>query len=257
VSDELVLLKKDGVITWVTINRPKALNAFNTEVLRSLRAAVEQIRNDAGTKVVIVTGAGEKAFVAGADITEVQKMSPLEAKDFSDLIHATLDEIAALPQPVIAAINGFALGGGCELALACDLRIAADTAKLGLPEVAIGVFPGGGGTQRLPRLVGSARAKYLIFTGEAITAAESERIGLVNKVVPRENLVDEVMALAIKISAQGPLAVRLAKEAVNKGAGMELGEAQALEAGLFALVFSSPEQKEGMTAFIEKRKPNF
>lgn len=256
-SDELVLLKKDGVITWVTINRPKALNAFNTEVLRSLRAAVEQIRNDAGTKVVIVTGAGEKAFVAGADITEVQKMSPLEAKDFSDLIHATLDEIAALPQPVIAAINGFALGGGCELALACDLRIAADTAKLGLPEVAIGVFPGGGGTQRLPRLVGSARAKYLIFTGEAITAAESERIGLVNKVVPRENLVDEVMALAIKISAQGPLAVRLAKEAVNKGAGMELGEAQALEAGLFALVFSSPEQKEGMTAFIEKRKPNF
>lgn len=256
-SDELVLVKKDGVVTWVTINRPKALNAFNTEVLRCLREVVAQIRKDNGTKVVIITGAGEKAFVAGADITEVQKFSPLDAKEFSELAQGTLDDIANLPQPVIAAINGFALGGGCELALACDLRIAADTAKLGLPEVAIGVFPGAGGTQRLSRLIGSARAKHLIFTGEAISAAESEHIGLVNKVVPRDDLVNEVMALATRISAQGPLAVRLAKEAINRGAGMELGEAQALEAGLFALVFSSPEQKEGMSAFIEKRKPSF
>jgi enoyl-CoA hydratase len=167
-----------------------------------------------------------------------------------------LDDLAALPQPSIAAINGFALGGGCELAMACDLRIAADTAKLGVPEVALGVFPGAGGTQRLPRLVGPARAKYLVLTGEVISAEESERIGLVNKVVPKDKLVEEVTALAQKLAAQGPQAVRLAKQSIDGGAGMDLKSAQALENSLFALTFGD-EQKEGMSAFIEKRKPNF
>lgn len=255
-SEESVLLRKDGAITWVTINRPKALNALNSDVVQGLRASVEQIREDEETRVVAITGAGEKSFVAGADITEMREMTPLMARALSERLQRVLDDLSDLPQPTIAAINGFALGGGLELALACDLRIAVTTAKLGVPEVALGVFPGAGGTQRLPRLIGPAWAKYLILTGEMISAEQSERIGLVNKVVPADKLEEEVRALADRIAAMGPQAVRLAKQAVNKGADIGLEAAQALERSLFALTFGE-EQKEGMTAFIEKRKPNF
>ena len=255
-SEDTVLLRKEGSFAWITINRPKSLNAINSEVTKKLGEVVRELRDAIDIKVVIVTGAGEKAFVAGADIMEMHNITSLEAKALSARMQQVLDELAALPQPSIAAINGFALGGGCELAMACDLRIAADTAKLGVPEVALGVFPGAGGTQRLPRLVGPARAKYLVLTGEVISAEESERIGLVNKVVPKDKLVEEVTALAQKLAAQGPQAVRLAKQSIDGGAGMDLKSAQALENSLFALTFGD-EQKEGMSAFIEKRKPNF
>jgi enoyl-CoA hydratase len=256
-SEETVISQISEGIAWITINRPKAMNAINTAVLVNLKKIIDQLKNDQSTKVVILTGAGEKAFVAGADIGEMQNFTPLQARAFSVMGQEALNSLANLPQPVIAAINGFALGGGCELALACDLRIAARNAKLGLPEVGLGVIPGFAGTQRLPRLIGQARAKQLIFSGEIISAEESERIGLVNKVVEQTELREQVLAMATKIAAQGPQAVRLAKEAINQGGEMELAGAQVLESNLFAVIFSSDQQREGMTAFIEKRKPNF
>jgi enoyl-CoA hydratase len=252
-----ILLTKGGGIATLTVNRPKSLNALNRETLEELLRCCRELAEDQEVRVVIITGTGEKAFIAGADISAMQPLDALAAREFGRLGHRVMAAIESLPQPVIAAINGFALGGGCELALACDIRLAADNARFGQPEVNLGVVPGFGGTQRLPRLIGKGPACELLFSGEMIDAAEALRLGLVNRVVPRAELQTVAVALAEKIASRGPLAVRLCKEAVNKGLEMGLAEACAHEAELFALCFASAEQKEGMAAFLEKRPARF
>lgn len=248
IADEIALL---------TVNRPKALNALNLETLRELRHFFSAVQEDAGVKVVIVTGAGEKAFVAGGDLAGMALMGPLAARESALLAQEVLNRIEQGRKPVVAAVNGYALGGGCELAMACDLRIAAETARFGQPEVNLGIIPGWGGTQRLPRLVGKGRALELLLTGEMIDAAEAWRIGLVNKVVPAERLLEEARALAGKIAGKGQVAVRLCKEAVVNGLELESLRAVAMEADLFALCFATADQKEGMRAFLEKRTACF
>lgn len=252
-----LLYEVDGGIGIITINRPKALNALNGATMRELNELLDVIAQDSSVKVVIITGSGEKAFVAGADITEMQSMSAVEGRNWGKLGQAVFDKLENLPQPVIAAVNGFALGGGCELAMACDIRIASDKAKFGQPEVTLGITPGFAGTQRLPRLIGKGRAKELLFTGDMIDAAEAYRIGLVNKVVPPEELMATAKAMAQKIMSRAPVAVQLCKAAVNEGMDMDLQSAVAYEAEVFGLCFATADQKEGMTAFIEKRKANF
>lgn len=252
-----LLLAKEEAIATVTINRPKALNALNRDTLLEMRECFRNLAEDRAVRVVIVTGAGEKAFVAGADISFMQGLDPIAGKAFGKLGHEVLRTIENLPQPVIAAVNGFALGGGCELALACDMRMASSNAKFGQPEVNLGIIPGFGGTQRLPRLVGKGLANELIFSGNIIDAEEACRIGLVNRVFAPENLLLECRALALKIATRGPGAVRLCKEAVNNGLEMDLQRACVYEADLFSQCFSSFDQKEGMSAFLEKRAPNF
>ena len=252
-----ILLTRGGGIATLTVNRPKSLNALNRETLEEMLNCYRELAGDPTVRVVIITGAGEKAFIAGADISAMQPLDPLAAREFGRLGHRVMAAIENLPQPVIAAINGFALGGGCELALACDIRLAADNARFGQPEVNLGVVPGFGGTQRLPRLIGKGPACELLFSGEMIDAAEALRLGLVNRVVPGAELQAAAVALAEKIASRGPLAVRLCKEAVNKGLEMGLAEGCAHEAELFALCFASGEQKEGMTAFLEKRPARF
>jgi enoyl-CoA hydratase len=251
------LLEKDQAIATVTINRPKSLNALNKETLEEMLACFRELGEDRSVQVVIITGAGEKAFVAGADISFMQGLNPDQGKAFGRLGHAVTRIIENLPQPVIAAINGFALGGGCELALACDIRLAGDNAKFGQPEVNLGVIPGFGGTQRLPRLIGKGLANELLFSGKIIDAEEAGRIGLVNRIIPRENLMTECRELALMICSRGPAAVRLCKEVVNNGMEMDLNRACSYEADLFALCFAGEEQKEGMAAFLEKRPPKF
>ena len=252
-----LLVDRDGEIATVTINRPKSLNALNSEVLTELGQAFSLLATDSEVGIVILTGAGEKSFVAGADITQMKDLTPLEARQFAILGQATSSLIENLPQPVIAAVNGFALGGGCELAMACDIRVAGENAKFGQPEVGLGVTAGFGGTQRLPRLVGRGKAKEILFTGDVYSAQEALEMGLVERVVPAAELKDYVTNLAKKIMAKGPVAVRLSKSAVNKGLDMDLANALAYEAEVFALCFASGDQKEGMTAFVEKRKAKF
>jgi len=215
------------------------------------------LAQDSDVGIVIITGAGEKAFVAGADIKEMKDMSPLEARNFMHFGQGVFNDIENLPKPTIAAVNGFALGGGCELALSCDMIIASEKAKFGLPEVTLGIHPGFGGTQRLPRLIGSAKAKELIFTGKMIDANEALRIGLVNKVVPPENLMDVAKALAQKILKNGQLAIRLVKSAINAGLNVPLEKGLAYEAVTQGLAFTTEDKNEGLEAFLEKRKPNF
>lgn len=238
----------------VTINRPKYLNALNTEALTELKGAIDKLEKEA--KVIIITGA-ERAFVAGGDIGEMMKMSPLEAKRYSQLGHETLFKIEDMSRVVIAAVNGYALGGGCELAMACDIRIASEKAKFGQPEINLGVTPGFGGTQRLPRLVGKAVAKELVLTGRVIDASEALRIGLVNSVVEHEKMMVEAKALAREIASKGQIAVKLAKEDINKGLDVDLGSGCAIETNNFALCFSTMDKREGMKAFLEKRKARF
>lgn len=252
-----LLYELDGGIGIITINRPKALNALNGATLHELDDLLDAIAQDSAVKVVIITGGGEKAFVAGADITEMQPMSAIEGRNWGKLGQAVFDKLENLPQPVIAAVNGFALGGGCELAMACDIRIASERAKFGQPEVTLGITPGFAGTQRLPRLIGIGRAKELLFTGDMIDAAEAYRIGLVNKVVPPEELMAAAKMMAQKIMSRAPVAVRLCKAAVNNGLDMDLQSAMAYEAEVFGLCFATADQKEGMAAFVEKRKANF
>jgi enoyl-CoA hydratase len=252
-----ILVNKNNQITTVTINRPKSLNALNKETLEELLVVFEEISQDAETSAVIVTGEGEKAFIAGADILYMQSLTAHEARVFGQLGHRVMKTIENTPQPVIAAVNGFALGGGCELALSCDMRFASENAKFGQPEVNLGVVPGFGGTQRLPRLIGKGLATELLFTGNIIDAKEAERIGLVNRVVPAEDLMAECSKVAEAICQKGPLAVQLCKEAVNNGIEMDINRGCAYEADLFALCFSAEEQKEGMAAFLEKRAPQF
>ena len=252
-----VRLEKDGAIAILTIDRPKALNALNYETLQELLSCFRQLEKEQEIGVVILTGSGERAFVAGADISYMQKLNGLQAAEFAGLGHAVMAAIEGLPQPVIAAVNGFALGGGCELALACDIRIAAENAKFGQPEVNLGVIPGFGGTQRLPRLVGKGRACELLYTGDIIGTEEAWRIGLVNKVVPMAQLMETCRTVAQKIIAKGPIAIRLCKETVNNGLEMDLDRANRYEAVQFGQCFASEDQKEGMLAFLEKRPAGF
>jgi enoyl-CoA hydratase/carnithine racemase len=254
---ENIIYEKRNAIAYVTVNRPKVLNALNTKTMGELRAAFEDAKDDTGVRVVLLTGSGEKAFIAGADISELQKLSPVEAKDYTHRGQAVLELIENLGKPVIACINGFALGGGCEVAMACTMRIASDNAKLGQPEVKLGVIPGYGGTQRLPRLVGKGMAMQLNLTGEMISAQEAHRIGLVNEVVAAAELMPRAEAIAAKIIANAPLAIRYCMEAVNKGMEMTLAEGLFLEATLFAVTCATEDKKEGTTAFLEKRPAKF
>jgi enoyl-CoA hydratase len=252
-----VKIEKEGSIATVFIDRPKALNALNSETLKDLKTAISDIKCDDNIKIVIISGSGDKAFVAGADIKEMENMSPLEAREFLLFGQHVFNEFENLEKPIIAAINGFALGGGCELALACDIIIASSDAKLGLPEVSLGLHPGFGGTQRLPRLVGKAKAKELIFTADMIGADEALKIGLVNRVVPKEKLMEEAIGMANKILSRGSVAIKLAKAAINVGTETSLEKGLAYEAETGSLTFSTQDKKEGMKAFLEKRKPNF
>lgn len=244
-------------IAIIEINRPKALNALNSETLTELSAAFDQVGADRSIKIVVLTGSGEKAFVAGADIAQMKDMNPLEGRRFSQLGQETFRKAELLPQPVIGAINGFALGGGCELALACDLRIASENARFGQPEVTLGLTAGFGGTQRLPRLVGSGLASEILFTGEIIDAQEAYRIGLVNHIYPKESLMGEALSLAHKIAKRAPVAVQLTKSAIQRGSNTDLDSGLAYEAEVFGLTFSTQDQKEGCGAFVEKRPANF
>jgi enoyl-CoA hydratase len=252
-----ILYKKEKGIGVVCINRPQALNALNSEVFSELYQVFTEIGSDNEVKVVIITGAGDKAFVAGTDVTEMKSHSSLEIRDFARAARKVSEVIYNLGKPVIAAINGFALGGGLELALVCDLRICSENAKFGQPEINLGLIPGGGGTQRLTRLVGMTKAKELLFTGDMIDAQTAVNIGLVNKVVPAGKLMVEARALAQKLLGKGAVALRLAKLAINSGINMDLVSALDFEAECFAMCFATEDQKEGMNAFIEKRKPKF
>ena len=252
-----LLIERDGTVAVVTINRPRVLNALNTPTLLELRQLLTALANDDDVRVVIITGAGEKSFVAGADINELAALSPSTAREHARCGQELFSLIESLGKPVIAAINGYALGGGCELAMACTIRLAAESAKLGQPEIALGLIPGYGGTQRLPRLVGKGRAMALILTGTPITATEAERIGLVNRVVPASQLMTEALALAAALAAQAPIAVRYILDAINHGLEMPFGEASAYEATLFGLAASTSDMREGTRAFLEKRKPIF
>lgn len=252
-----VLLSFEGVISILMINRPKALNALNIETLEEIQKAIQEVKNHPEIKALILTGAGEKAFVAGADIAEMKGMDSVEAVNFSRMGHLTLRMIQDLQQPVIAAVNGFALGGGTEIAIACDFIYASDNARFGLPEVTLGIFPGFGGTQRLPRLIGKGKANEMIFTGKMINAQEAYQMGIVNRVIPQTSLMEETKKTANQIADNGAIGVKLAKMLVNTGFNMDLEKACALESYAFGVGFSTEDQKEGMTAFIEKRKPIF
>jgi enoyl-CoA hydratase len=254
---ENVVYDKKGAIAYVTLNRPKVLNALNNATIHELRTAFEDARDDSAVHGVILTGAGEKAFAAGADIAEIANNTAVEAEEATRRGQALTDLIENLGKPVIAAVNGFALGGGCELAMASTLRIAAESAKFGQPEVKLGVIPGYGGTQRLPRLVGKGRALKLILSGDIIDAAEAYRIGLVDEVVQGAQVIERAEAVLKKIIANAPLSVKYALEAVNKGLETSVAEGLLIEASLFAVCASTDDKKEGTSAFLEKRAPKF
>jgi enoyl-CoA hydratase len=256
-SFENIVFQVDQGIATITFNRPKALNALNQALLAELSQALDAIAADESVRVLILTGAGEKAFVAGADIGELATFSALQAKNFSKSGHAIIAKLQELPIAVIAAVNGFALGGGSEIALACDFIYAADTAKFGLPEINLGLIPGFGGTQRLPRLIGANRAKELIFTGKMISAAEAAQIGLANKVVPAAALMEEALKTARDIAAKGRVSLRAVKQAINQGLNVDLVSGCNIEVDAFALALASPDAKEGTAAFLEKRKAVF
>lgn len=251
-----LLIEKRGAVQRITLNRPNELNALNTELLSELDVAFAEAANDVEIKVIVLTGAG-KAFAAGADIAQMADMNAVEGKDFGALGSDVFRRIEMLSKPVIAAVNGYALGGGCELAMACDIRIASEKAKVGQPETGLGITPGFSGTQRLPRLIGMGRAKELIFSAEVIDAQEAWRIGLFNKVVPPEKLDEAAFEMAEKIASKAQLAVAYAKEAINKGFETDIETGLAMEANLFGLCFATQDQKEGMKAFLERRAPEF
>jgi len=254
---ETLLVDISEGIATVTVNRPSALNAMTLTTIRELQDAVQGLGASPQVRVVILTGAGGKAFVAGADIAGMRDMEPAEARDMCLLAHRTFTAIEASPKPFIAAVNGYALGGGCELAMCCDIRIAAQSARFGQPEINLGIIPGFGGTQRLPRLIGKGRALEMILTGEMIDAQEAYRIGLVNRVVPADELMATVQGMAARMAAKGLPALRACKEAVSTGLELDLASALTCEAGLFGLCFATADQKEGMSAFLEKRAATF
>jgi len=253
---ENVLLEKEDRVAILTINRPKAMNALNNDTLLDIKGAITEIKEDSSIDVLIITGA-DKAFVAGADISFMQPLTAIEGRAFGALGQAVFRAIEAMEKPVIAAVNGFALGGGCELAMCCDFRVASTKAKFGQPEVGLGITPGFGGTQRLPRLVGSGMAKQMLYTADIIDAAEALRIGLVNSVVEPEELMDFVKKIAKRIVSKAQVAVRLSKVAATEGMQTDIDRSMTIEADAFGLCFATADQKEGMSAFVEKRKPGF
>jgi enoyl-CoA hydratase len=253
----IVYSREPDDIGILTINRPKVLNALNWQTLREMREFFEYLLPKENLKSLIITGAGDRAFVAGADISEMYNMKDREFQEYVDFAHRVYELVESIPSPSIAAINGYALGGGCELALSCDIRIASEKSKLGFPEVKLGIFPGWGGTQRVTRVLGLGRTKELVFTGEMIDANEAFRVGLVEKVVPHESVLEEARQVAHKIAKRGPIAVRLAKTAINAGSEMDLKKALLLEKTLVSLCFDSEDRIEGMKAFLDKREPSF
>ena len=256
VSFETLLLDRAGRVATITINRPDKRNALNAVVRRELVEAMDRLAGDDETRVIVLTGAGEKAFVAGADIGEFAERTPIEQRAAMEG-RRVFDVVAGMPKPVIASINGYALGGGCELAMACDLRIAARSARLGQPEVNLGILPGGGGTQRLPRLVGLGRAMRLVLTGELIDAEEAHRIGLVDELVDDDALTDRTRELAGAIAKHSPVALKLIKQAIRAAAEMPLAAGLEMERELFVTAFASEDRTEGVRAFLEKRAPEF
>jgi len=254
---DTLLLERDGASAVITINRPKVLNALNSQTIDELRRAILELQRDDSVRVVIITGAGDKAFVAGADINELAVQTPTGGREHALRGQHVFDLVENMGKPVIAAINGYALGGGCELAMACTLRIAADTAKIGQPEIALGLLPGYAGTQRLPRLVGRGRAMEMILTGAPVSADDAQRMGLVNRVVPAAQLMDEAKKLAAQLAASAPIATAYIINAINKGVDMGFADACQYEATLFGLVASTDDMKEGTAAFLEKRKAAF
>lgn len=251
-----IIVEVENEIAVVTISREKSLNALNSETLAELKECFGNIAARKDVRVLILTGAGKKAFVAGADISEMVNATPAEGRKMGMLAKEAFMLLETMPQVTIAAVNGYALGGGCEISMACDIRIASDNAKFGQPEVGLGILPGFGGTQRLARLVGKGRAKEIIFTCDQIDAQEAYRIGLANKVVPQDELLDTCKSMAEKIMSKGSYAISLAKEAINTGLETDLASGLTLEADFFGLSFSTADKKEGMTAFLEKRKAN-
>ena len=243
-------------IGYITINRPEALNALNMDVLKDLKRCLAEISSKDAVRAIIVTGEG-RSFVAGADIVQMKKLTPVKGREMMELGHEVMNTIEQIQKPFIAAVNGFALGGGCELAMACDIRIASEKAKFGQPEVGLGIIPGFGGTQRLPRLVGKGMAKYLIYTADIIPADEALRIGLVEKVVTPEDLMKEAEDVAKKITSKAPIAVGIAKTAINNGTEMDIKSASRLEVESEAVCFATKDKAEGMAAFVEKRPPEF
>ena len=254
---ENILFNVEEGIATITFNRPKALNALNAQLLKELSTALDTIAADEEVRVLVLTGAGEKAFVAGADISELATFNPLQAKIFGKQGQETISKLQALAIPVIAAVNGYALGGGSEMALACDFIYASENAMFGLPEITLGIIPGFGGTQRLPRLVGTNKAKEMIFTGKMVPAAEAAEIGLVNKVCTPDDLMAEVLKTAKAIAAKGKVSLRAAKQAINSGIHTDLTTGCSIELDAFALCMASEDAKEGTSAFLEKRKPVF
>ena len=254
--ENIIYQVEEGIAT-ITFNRPKALNALNAALLGEFSDALDKIAADEDIRVLILTGSGDKAFVAGADITELATFNPLLAKNFATFGQAVIDKLQNLPIIVIAAVNGFALGGGTEIAIACDFIYASENAKFGQPEINLGLIPGFGGTQRLPRLIGTNMAKELIFTGKMVSAAEGSQMGLVNKVVAPEVLLEEVMKVAKEIATRGKVSLRAAKQAINNGINADLATGLKIEIDAFALCYSSTDAKEGTSAFLEKRKPDF
>jgi enoyl-CoA hydratase len=253
---ETLLVETDGAVAILTINRPEKRNALNSRVRADLIAALDALREDDGVRVLVVTGAGDKAFVAGADIGEFAERTPLQQRE-TMTGRRVFDEIAAYPKPVIAMINGFCLGGGCELALGCDVRIAADTARFGQPEINLGIIPGGGGTQRLPRVVGMGQAMRLVLSGELIDAAEALRIGLADVVHPAAELRERTLEFAQGMASKSPVALRMAKSAVRAAAEMPLAAGLQYETELFVTCFASDDKREGVAAFLEKRPAEF
>jgi len=254
---ENLLYEKKGAIAYITLNRPKVLNALNRAIIAELTAAFGDSRDDSAVRGVILTGAGDKAFAAGADVSEVVNDTPLEAEEKTRHGQALTTLIENLGKPVIAAVKGFALGGGCELAMACTIRLAAETAKFGQPEVKLGIMPGYGGTQRLPRLIGKGRALQLILSGDIISAQEAYRIGLVNEVVPNDSLMARAEVILKQINSNAPQSVKFSIEAVNKGLETSLSEGLLLESSLFAICAATEDKKEGTSAFLAKRAPKF
>lgn len=254
---ENILFERDGAVGILKVNRPKSLNALNPATVKEISACIDEVRQDPSLRCLIVTGEGDRAFVAGADISAMVNMTALEGHAFSEHGLGVLRKLETLPIPVIAAVNGFALGGGTELALACDLIIAADKAKFGQPEINLGIIPGFGGTQRLARRIGLPRARELIYSGDTIDAETAARYGIANKVVPLADLMNEAKALAQKLATKPPIALQQAKAAINAGIDMDLDNGSRFENQAFALTFATEDKKEGMTAFLEKRAAQF
>lgn len=254
---ETLQYQQEGYVGTLVINRPDALNALNKTVLAELKSFAEQAKNKGDIRALIITGSGEKAFVAGADIKAMQQMTPVEATEFSYAAQAAFNAIEALPFAVIAAVNGFALGGGCELALSCDIILASEKAKFGLPEATLGLLPCFGGTQRLPRAIGLYKAKEMVFTGDFYSAAACEAMGFVNRVVTPEELLSQAQAMAQKIASRGPIAIAKAKDSMHTGYDLTLAEGLKQEGALFGTLFNTADQKEGIGAFVEKRTPDF